>query len=41
MADQQKLCHEFSHDIEREQTVLAVAEEAENGLVYSGLDEIV
>src|SRR4030088_2603150 len=40
-AKQQELCHEFSHDIEREQTVLAAAEEAENGLVYSGLDEIV
>ena len=40
MADQQKLCHEFSHDIEREQTVFAAAEQAEDRLVYSGLDEI-
>src|SRR4051812_42882388 len=40
MADQQKLCHEFSHDIEREQTVFAAAEQAEDRLVYSGFDEI-
>ena len=40
MADQQKLCHEFSHDIEREQTVFAAAEQAEDRLVYSGIDEI-
>src|SRR4051794_38795321 len=40
MADQQKLCHEFSHDIEPEQTVFAAAEQAEDRLVYSGIDEI-
>src|SRR3982074_69890 len=40
MADQQKLCHEFSHDIEPKQTVFAAAEQAEDRFVYSGFDEI-
>src|SRR5262245_58456745 len=37
---QQELCHELSHDIEREQRVFRAAEEAEHRLIQSGGDEI-
>jgi len=39
-SDQQKLCHELPHDIERQQTVFGAAEQPQNRLIDSRIDEV-
>src|SRR6266851_3478682 len=41
VSGQQKLCHKLPHDIERKQTVLSAAEQSQNRLIDSRIDEVV